>query len=76
MTNPPRTAESSKTHPLQSAPSLPTTQHFLVGSFEGFMHYLPVTAEGYAAETWLTDQSGEDIHISQYWGKAEKNGWK
>ena len=40
------------------------------------MHYLPVTAEGYAAETWLTDQSGEDIHISQYWGKAEKNGWK
>lgn len=43
-----------------------------MGSFQGFMHYLPATADGYAAETWLTDQSGKDIHIGQYWGETEK----
>ncbi len=40
------------------------------------MHYLPATADGYAAETWLTDQLGKDIHIGQYWGETERKWMK
>jgi hypothetical protein len=43
-----------------------------VGSFQGFMHYLPATGDGFAAQTWLKDQSGKEIHIGQYWGHKEQ----
>ncbi len=48
----------------------------LVGCFSGFTHYLPATDDGYAAETWLKDKAGKEIHIGQYWGKEERKWMK
>ena len=44
----------------------------LVGCFQGFLHHLPGTDDGFAEESWLKDAEGKEISTSQFYGLQER----